>query len=100
MSDRWKCVDHECILKICSDYDDPDAFCDEKHAGWKCREDGVCVKCLVDEDCPDDKKCANYKCWDKTCDERALPNIWCADKYGEEYKCIGTECKIPMQYVL
>jgi hypothetical protein len=97
MSSRWKCERHECILKICSDYDDPDAFCDDKYPGWRCREDGVCVKCLEDEDCPGDKRCANNKCWDKTCDEAPLPDLWCRQKFGNEYKCIDGECKIPYE---
>lgn len=94
MSNYWKCVDHECVKKICSDFDDPDAFCDEKHSGWRCRDDGVCVKCLEDEDCPGGKRCANNKCVDKTCDEYPVPDWWCRDHFGESYICVDKECKL------
>lgn len=92
MSNSWKCVRQECILKICIDYDDPDAFCDEKYSGWRCRADGVCVKCLEDEDCPGDEICDNYKCAAKTCDKYNNPDRHCQSVFGESYKCIDKKC--------
>ncbi|MEA1957621.1 MAG: hypothetical protein U9N01_04620, partial [Euryarchaeota archaeon] len=82
MSDRFKCVKHECVKKICSDYDDPDAFCNEYRGGWRCFE-GECVRCIEDEDCPGGKRCMNHKCVDKTCDEYSVPDWWCRDHFGE-----------------
>jgi Cys-rich repeat protein len=91
LSERFKCVEHKCVKKICSDYDDPDAFCDEYRSDWRCFE-GVCVRCIDREDCKGDKKCMDHKCVDKTCDEYKQPDIWCWQKYGDGYKCVNHEC--------
>lgn len=93
ISDMYKCVEHECIKKNCSDYDNPDAYCAEKHSeGWRCL-DRVCVRCIDPEDCREGQSCANNKCVDKTCDEYKQPDWWCRDHFGENFKCIEKECK-------
>jgi hypothetical protein len=92
MSDRYKCVQHECVLKDCSDYDDPDAFCaEEKSRGWRCLNK-ICVRCIDQDDCHEGQKCANNRCVDKTCNEYKSPDKWCRDHFGELYKCVGEEC--------
>ena len=97
LSDRYKCVDHECIKKDCSDYDDPDAFCDtERGTGWRCL-DKICVRCIDHEDCHNEfKKCFHNKCVDKKkkdeCTEPDYPVQFCIRKYGVGWVCKDGEC--------
>ena len=97
ISDRYKCVDHECIKKNCSDYDDPDAYCEEyKSTGWRCFN-RVCVRCIDDVDCLNvNKKCVHNKCVDKAkkdeCVEPDYPEQFCIREYGRGWVCKGGRC--------
>ena len=95
LSDRFKCINHECILKDCSDYDDPDAFCDEeKGTGWRCLEK-VCVRCIDDVDCHNVfKRCFHNKCVNIDKEECQEPDDegFCERTYGAGWICKDGEC--------
>ena len=95
LSDRYKCVNHECVKKDCSDYDDPDEFCDsERGAGWRCL-DKICVRCIDDEDCHNEfKRCFHNKCVDKKTSECTEPDSegFCEFTYGPGWLCKDGEC--------
>ena len=95
LSDRYKCVNHECVKKDCSDYDDPNRFCaNERGTGWRCL-DRSCVRCIDDVDCHNDfKRCFHNKCVDinkKECEEPDDAKF-CEKTYGPGWACKNGEC--------
>ena len=97
ISDRYKCVEHECIKKNCSDYDNPDAYCEEvQSSGWRCFN-RVCVRCIDHPDCMNvNKKCVHNKCVDKAkedeCTEPDYPEQFCIREYGRGWVCKEGRC--------
>lgn len=97
ISDAFTCVQHKCVKKLCNEYDDPDAYCQDRHGkGWRCfnRE---CVRCVLDTDCNNIHKiCVHQKCVDK---EKAEPECtepdseqFCLNKYGAGWDCKDGYC--------
>ena len=102
ISNDYKCVKHECVKKDCSDYDNPDAFCDERRGkGWRCL-DKKCMRCIDDEDCNNTrKKCVHNRCVDKAkkdeCTEPDYPSQFCLRTYGEGWVCKDGFCvRVPV----